>query len=598
MHRMRRTKIVATLGPATDDPAVLAELVAGGMDVARLNLSHGNRDDHARRLGELRDAAHAQGRLVAVILDTRGPEVRLGPVGAAPDDSVVLASGAIVHLHCTTDTRGTEGTATDLWVNHPHLWSDVDTADTLLVDDGALELAVTGTGSGWVDARVVRGGALRGGRKLNAPGVHLSLPALSDADRHDLVWGLEEHVDWVAASFVQHAADILAIRHLLEAQHGHMGIIAKIECQAGVENLESILDVADGLMVARGDLGVEFPVERVPVLQKRMLSAARRRGLPSITATQMLESMVTLERPTRAEASDVANAIWDGSDAVMLSEETAIGQHPARAVGVMAQIAEETEAAFDFGSYLRSAVATDGPTVTEAITAAACRVADALHADAIVTPTTSGFSARMVARHRPAAPIVAATPTPAVTRALALFWGVAPVLMEQRADDAATMFDRALNAATQNGLVAAGDLVVLTGGAPVGVPGTTNLLQVRSIGRVVCRGTGIGGAVVVGPIRHLATAADVENIGPGDVVVAVSGDTPGFVAALTRAAGAVVEVGGLTSAAAITALAIPRPIIVGAQGAHTLLEEGAVVTLDLRRGLVYAGTVRVDASST
>lgn len=596
MHRMRRTKIVATLGPATDDPAVLAALVAGGMDVARLNLSHGHRDDHARRLGQLRDAARAQGRLVAVMLDTRGAEVRMGPVGAAADDRVVLAPGAAIHLHCSADVSRTAGTAADMWVNHPHLWSDVAPSDTLLVDDGALELSVTGTGPGRVDARVVRGGVLRGGRKLNAPGVHLSLPALSEADWHDLVWGLEEEVDWVAASFVQHAADILAIRRLLEAHHGQMHIIAKIECQAGVENLESILDVADGLMVARGDLGVEFPVERVPVLQKRMLAAARQRGLPSITATQMLESMVTLDRPTRAEASDVANAIWDGSDAVMLSEETAIGQHPARAVQMMAQIAEETEAAFDFGSYLRAAADNDGPTVTEAITAAACRVADALHADAIITPTTSGFSARMVARHRPAAPIVAAAPTPAVARALALFWGVAPVLMETPAGEEATMFDRALDAATEQGLVAAGDLVVLTGGVPVGVPGTTNLLQVRSLGRVVCRGTGIGGAVVVGPIRHLDNEADLEKVHPGDVLVAVSGDAAGFVAALTRAAGAVVETGGLTSAAAITALAIPCPIIVGAQGAHTLLEEGAVVTLDVRRGLVYAGTVRVSAS--
>ncbi len=596
MHRMRRTKIVATLGPATDDPAVLAELVAGGIDVARLNLSHGSRDEHARRLGQLRDAAHQQGRLVAIMLDTRGPEVRIGPVGSGPQDTVELVPGATIQLHCIADAAGTAGTSTDLWVNHPYLWSDVDTADTLLVADGALELAVTGTGPGWVDARVVRGGALRGGKKLNAPGVHLSLPALSDADVSDLVWGLEEEVDWVAASFVQHATDILAIRHLIEAQHGRMGIIAKIECQAGVENLESILDVADGLMVARGDLGVEFPVERVPVLQKRMLAAARRRGLPSITATQMLESMVTCELPTRAEASDVANAIWDGSDAVMLSEETATGQHPARAVGVMAQIAEETEAAFDFGSYLRSAADTDGPTVTEAITAAACRVADALHADAIVTPTTSGFSARMVARHRPAAPIVAAASVPAVTRALALFWGVAPVLMGALPDEDGAMFDRALDAATEHGLVAAGDLVVLTGGVPVGVPGTTNLLQVRSVGRVVCRGTGIGRTVVVGPIRHLDTEADVEKIQPRDVVVAVSGDTRGFVAALMRAAGAVVETGGLTSPAAITALAIPRPIIVGAQDARTLLPEGTVVTLDVRRGLVYAGAVRVSAS--
>lgn len=594
MQKMRRTKIVATLGPATDDPAVLASLLAHGMDVARLNLSHGSRAEHARRLGMLREAQRAHGRLIAVMLDTRGPEVRMGPVGDSP---VVLSAGAAVHLHCRAYADGPPGTATDLSVSHPHLWRDVAAGDTLLVGDGTLELSVTGTAPGQVDARVVRGGALTGGRKLNAPGVRLSLPALSDADRADLAWGLEEQVDWVAASFVQHAADILAIRHVLEAQHGHMGIIAKIECQAGVENLESILDVADGLMVARGDLGVEFPVEQVPVLQKRMLSSARRRGLPSITATQMLESMVTLERPTRAEASDVANAIWDGTDAVMLSEETAVGQHPARAVAVMAQIAEATEAAFDFSRYLRAAADADGPTVTEAITASACRVADALQADAIVTPTTSGFSARMVARHRPAAPVVAAAPTPKVARALAIVWGVAPLVMaDARADDAATMFDRALDAATQHGLVAAGDLVVLTGGIPAGVPGTTNLLQVRSIGRVMCRGAGIGSAAVVGPVFHLNTAADVERVQSGDVVVAVSGDTPGFAAALARAAAAVVEVGGLTSPAAIIALATARPIIVGVPEARAVLEEGAMVTLDVRRGLVYAGPVRVSAS--
>ncbi len=602
MAQARRTKIVATLGPSTDDPAVLRAVLEAGADVVRLNLSHGQRRDHAQRVGAVKRAVDALGRHVALMLDTRGPEVRLGPVqdDGVPGEGACLQEGARLRLRCASPESLSEGGAAEASVNHPDLWRDVVPGTRLLLDDGAIALRVASTREGVVDTQVVRGGMLRSGKKVNAPGVQLSLPAVSAADASDLRWAAEVGFDWVAASFVQHAGDVLALRRIIEESTGNMGIIAKVECRAGVANLESILEVADGLMVARGDLGVEYSVEEVPVLQKRLILAARRRGIPVITATEMLESMVRDARPTRAEASDVANAIWDGTDAVMLSAETAAGRHPAEAVRVMAHIATETEAAGDFGAYLRQAAVSDESTTTEAVTAATCQVAAAIKADAIVVPTTSGFTARMMARHRPEVPVVAVTPSRAVAQRLTLVWGVIPLasaaLSVAPGDGEAgqqDFFQAALAAAERAGAVAAGQLVVVTGGVPVGIAGTTNFLQVRSLGRVLCRGVGIGHLSAQGSVRHVRAPGDLEGVGPDTIVVAVSGDVPGFAPALARAAGAVVEAAGFTSSAAIAALSVRRPLILGVPSPHDALRDGEPVTVDPVHGLVYAGRVRV-----
>jgi pyruvate kinase len=583
-------------------------MIAAGMDVARLNLSHGTRADHAGRVAALRAAMDRLGRLVAIMVDTRGPEVRVGPVADDGSGGTTLRAGDRLALFSHEGGRLSPGGAAGVWVTHGKLWRDVRPGSALLLDDGLLEVRVTSAAPGRVDTVVVHGGVLRSGKKLNAPGIRLSLPTLSEADREDLRWAASERLDFVAASFVQHPGDVLAIRRELEASGARMGVIAKIECQAGVDDLDGILAVSDGIMVARGDLGVEFPVEEVPVLQKRLIAAARRIGIPTITATQMLESMVHSERPTRAEASDVANAVWDGSDAVMLSEETAAGHHPVAAVETMARIATTTEDAFDFASYLRTAPDDERPTVMGAVTAATCRVADALRADAVVIPTSSGFTARMVARHRPAVPLVAATPVAETARALTLIWGVHPVMMPpfdstlaagSGQEDAgfegeALLFERALEAAQQSELVQAGSLVVLTGGVPVGVPGTTNLLQVRTLGQVMCRGTGIGTGPVTGTVRRVVSASDAAAARAGEVLVAASGELAGFAAALATAAAAVVEAGGLTGAAAVAGLSVGRPVVVGAEGALNAVRDGDTVTIDPRRGLVYRGRVRVD----
>jgi pyruvate kinase len=399
----------------------------------------------------------------------------------------------------------------------------------------------------------------------------------------------------VAASFVSGAEDILKVRRVLEDEGSEARVFAKVESRAGANHLEEILRAADGLMVARGDLGVELPVEQIPLLQKRMISLARRQGRPVITATQMLESMTERETPTRAEATDVANAILDGTDAVMLSAETASGRHPVEAVEVMARLAEETERAPEFYSLLRPPTGMREATVTEAVSQAACELAEHLEVQAIVAATSTGFTARMLARHRPRPPVLAVTPTEAAARSLTVVWGVRPVVDPEgviRLDaDEHALFERALAVVRQAGLVADGDLVVVTGGIPAGVPGTTNMVQVRTVGDALVRGHGIGTRSVTAPVRLLRPGEGESRELRGFVVVAT--DVEGM--DLTRLAGAaalVVEAPGQTGTAAVVALSYGIPAVTGARGAMTALRDGMEVTVDALHGLVYRGRAR------
>lgn len=581
---MRHTKIVCTIGPASEAKDTLKAMIEAGMNVARFNLSHGSRDDHRQRINAVRQAAKETGRNVGILLDLAGPRIRLGRL-AAP---VFLRAGQDLTL-TTEDVLGNEER---IAVNYPGLPQDVKPGDTILLGDGVVALKVRATGPDYVLCRVENDGEVSSHKGVNLPGVKTSLPALTDKDVGDLHFAVEEGADFVAASFVRKAQDVLAVRKVLEEAGADIPIIAKIETWEAVEKIEEIIKVADGVMVARGDLGLEVGAEEVPLLQKRIISRCNRLGKPVITATQMLESMVNNPRPTRAEASDVANAIMDGTDAVMLSAETAAGKYPVEAVQTMARIAARTEEELPYAELIRQRKEFSRHTVTDAISYATCTTATDLEAAAILTSTETGYTARMVAKYRPRCPIVAVTPYAPVMRRLALVWGVEPLLV-RRISSTDEMIDTAIEAGLAAGLIRAGDLVVITAGVPVGVHGTTNLLKVHTVGNILARGAGIGPAAVTGTVRVARTAREaIAKVAPGDILVAPATDRD-YIPAMQKAAAVVTEAGGLTSHAAIVGLEFGIAVIVGVEGATAILRDGEKITVDPQRGLIYAGVARV-----
>mgnify|MGYP000019106287 CR=1 FL=1 len=473
--RWRRTKIVATVGPATGDPDRIRALVEAGVDVMRFNFSHGTWEEHRRRIEAVRRASAELGRPVAVLQDLQGPKIR---VGALVDHRpVVLEEGREVVI--TADSEG--GTAQRLPTTYPELVREVHAGDRILLADGELELSVTAVGPGEVRARVVRGGVLEEHKGINVPGVALRAPALTEKDVEDLRFGLEVGVDFVALSFVRRAEDVVRARKLMEQLGRVVPIIAKLEKAEAVDHLEEIMEVSDGVMVARGDLGVELAPERVPTLQKHIIRRANELGIPVITATQMLESMVDHPRPTRAEASDVANAILDGTDAVMLSGETAVGKYPVEAVRMMDRIAVEVEATSP-QLYQPARQHDRRLGIAEAVAAAACRLSHDLRAKAIVVITRSGRTAQLVSKNRPAEPVVALTEEDSVARSLCLWWGVHPVVTEFR-EDTDAMLVQAEEELLRRKLVEPGDVLVVTGSAPIIARGRTNFVKVHRVRR-------------------------------------------------------------------------------------------------------------------
>lgn len=475
---MRKTKIVCTIGPSSESPEMLRKLIGAGMNVARLNFAHGELEEHAERIRSIREAAAELGAYVAVLLDIKGPEIRIGKLEG---DFVELKPGNTV----TLTTEVIAGTAERITVSYQQLPQDVRPGSIILIDDGLIRLEVEKAAGTEITCRVVNGGRLKPRKGVNVPGVHTSLPGVTEKDVKHILFGIEQRIDIIAQSFVRKAEDILEIKEILEKHDAsHIQVIAKIENDEGVENLDAILQVADGLMVARGDLGVDLPVEDVPLVQKDMIRKCNLAGKPVITATHMLESMQVNPRPTRAEAGDVANAIFDGTDAVMLSGESAAGKYPLESVETMARIAVRAESALEkYGRYAFQAEpqATD---VTGAISQAVARSALELSAKAVLALTESGFTPRMIAKHRPQVPVIAISSNENVLHALALSWGVLPVKSEAATDtdDAVT---QAVNLAVSQGWVAEGDLVVITAGIPSGRSGATNLLRVHRVGEPV-----------------------------------------------------------------------------------------------------------------
>lgn len=473
MAFMRKTKIICTIGPACEEEEKLRELMLAGMNVARFNFSHGTHEEHKIKFERVNKISSELGLQVATLLDTKGPEIRLGDIEGGKTE---LVSGQ----KFTLTTEEIIGNSEKASITYANLRDDISVGTTILIDDGLIEMTVDAIEESDIICTVVNGGPISNHKGVNVPGAVLSMPYISDVDRSDIMFGCDMGFDFLAASFVRCREDILEVRKILDEQQSTMKIIAKIENMQGIRNLEEILTVSDGIMVARGDMGVEIPMEEVPVIQKRMIKMAERMGKHVITATQMLESMIKNPRPTRAEATDIANAIYDGTTAIMLSGESAAGRYPTEAVKTMAKIAERTEQDIDYEGRMRNRAFSGNPDVTTAISHATCMTAMDLKAAAIITVTISGFTAGMIARYKPGCPVIACSVSPRVCRQLSLLWGVTPlwIARESSTDD---LFEVAVAAAEKAGYIKKGDVVVLTAGVPLGVSGNTNMIRVVEV---------------------------------------------------------------------------------------------------------------------
>ncbi|HEY9826522.1 MAG TPA: pyruvate kinase [Stenomitos sp.] len=579
----RRTKIVATVGPAISTPDMLRAVIEAGATTLRLNFSHGSHDDHRNSIRLIRQLAYELNRPVAILQDLQGPKIRLGKFAEGP---IQLTKGD----RFTLTSKDVPGTQTISSVTYPPLAEEVPNGSTILLDDGRVEMKVeeVDLAGGQLHCRVVVGGTLSNAKGVNFPGVYLSIKALTDKDRRDLAFGLDQGVDWVALSFVRNPEDVLEIKELIAAAGKSTPVIAKIEKHEAIEQMEEILRLCDGVMVARGDLGVELPAEDVPMLQKKLITTANRLGIPVITATQMLDSMVNSPRPTRAEISDVANAILDGTDAVMLSNEAAVGNYPVEAVATMARIAARIDQERHLWPNWMTETASER-SIPNAISAAVGQIAMQLNAKAILSLTKTGATARNVSKFRPNIPILAVTPHVEIARQLQLVWGVQPLLVLNLPSVRQT-FQASINAAIEKHFVSEGDLVVMTAGTLQNVSGSTDLIKVEMVTAVMGQGVGIGQTVVSGRARIANGPNSLKNFNVGEVLVASYTEAL-HVEAIRKAAAIITEDADRHGHAAVLGLRLGIPVIVGVENATAMIRDGTILTLDVPRGLVYSGTL-------
>lgn len=583
---MRKTKIVCTMGPATADDNVLREMMKSGMNVARQNFSHGDHESHKKVFEQIKRIREELGLPVASLLDTKGPEVR---VKQFKNGKAELKDGSTF----TLTTKEVEGDEKQVSITYKNLPADIEVGTKILADDGLLEFKVTEITDTDVVCQVIHGGFISNNKSCNFPGIRLTMPYVSERDRSDIIFGCEMGFDFIAASFVTCDEDILEIRRIL-AEHGgeDIKIIAKIENQDGVDHIDDILRVSDGIMVARGDMGVEIPFEEIPRIQKMLIEKGYNAGKQVITATQMLDSMIKNPRPTRAETTDVANAIYDGTSAIMLSGETAAGAYPVEAVRTMAKIAETTEMNINYAKRFHNREEDCGDNVTNAISHAACTTALDLKAKAILTVTKTGGTAKLLSKFRPNRPIISCTTSERTWRQLNLSWGVVP-LMSREMTTTDELFQHAVDCATAAGLLETGDLVVITAGVPVGISGTTNLLKVHIVGDVLVRGKGLSDKTVTAPlcVAHDNDEA-LKNFVNGNILV-IKETNNEILSLLKSASGIITEKGGTDSHAAIVGLALDIPVIIGAENATGILRSGTVVTMDSSKGLVSAAADKI-----
>ncbi|MBO1003397.1 pyruvate kinase [Pseudogracilibacillus auburnensis] len=585
---MRKTKIVCTIGPASESVDILEQLISNGMDVARLNFSHGDYEEHKQRIENIREAAKKMNKTVSILLDTQGPEIRTKTFKGG---KAMLNRGDVVYI-CMKEI---EGTAERFSVTYKGLIDDVEIGTRISLDDGLIELEVVAIDHEQeeIKTRVINSGKIKNKKGVNIPNVHVNLPSLTEKDKEDILFGIEQNVDFIAASFVREHTDVLTIKKLLEENDAsHIQIIAKIENREGVDHFDKILEASYGIMIARGDLGVEIPAEEVPLVQKELIHKCNLDGKPVITATQMLDSMQWDPRPTRAEASDVANAILDGTDAIMLSGETAAGEFPVESVKMMNVIAHKTETALDHELLLKNRTRSVSMTITDAISQSVTHTAANLGVSAIITPTQSGHSARMISKYRPKAPIIAVTFSQNVYRRLSLVWGVYPVLSDQvyTTDE---LLDTAVNKGLETNLFSRGSKVIITAGVPVGVSGTTNLMKVHVIGNVIATGQGIGRHYAYGKAVVTNDAKEaIEKMQEGNILVTTATDKD-MMPAIKKASGIVTEEGGLTSHAAVVGLNLGIPVIVGVHNLFETVKDGENITIDGGTGNIHQGHASV-----
>ncbi|EIX0500710.1 pyruvate kinase [Enterococcus faecalis] len=580
---MKKTKIVCTIGPASESVDMLVNLINAGMNVCRLNFSHGDYEEHGARIKNIREAVKITGKRVAILLDTKGPEIRTNDM---EHGAITMKIGDSVRISMTEVL----GTNEKFSITYPELINDVNVGSHILLDDGLIDLEVTDIDrdANEIVTVVKNEGVLKNKKGVNVPGVSVNLPGITEKDANDIRFGIGQGIDFIAASFVRRASDVLEITKILEEENAtHIQIIPKIENQEGIDNIDEILKVSDGLMVARGDMGVEIPTEDVPVVQKALIKKCNALGKPVITATQMLDSMQRNPRPTRAEANDVANAIYDGTDAVMLSGETAAGDYPLEAVQTMARIAVRTEETLvnqdSFALKLYSK--TD---MTEAIGQSVGHTARNLGIQTIVAATESGHTARMISKYRPKAHIVAITFSEQKARSLSLSWGVYATVAD-KPSSTDEMFNLASKVSQEEGYASEGDLIIITAGVPVGEKGTTNLMKIQMIGSKLVQGQGVGEEAIIAKAVVAGTAEEaVAKATEGAILVTKTTDKE-YMPAIEKASALVVEEGGLTSHAAVVAIAQNIPVIVGAADATSLINNDEVITVDPRRGIVYRG---------
>lgn len=580
---MKKTKIVCTIGPASESVDMLVNLINAGMNVCRLNFSHGDYEEHGARIKNIREAVKITGKRVAILLDTKGPEIRTNDM---ENGAITMKIGDSVRISMTEVL----GTNEKFSITYPELINDVNVGSHILLDDGLIDLEVTDIDrdANEIVTVVKNEGVLKNKKGVNVPGVSVNLPGITEKDANDIRFGIGQGIDFIAASFVRRASDVLEITKILEEENAtHIQIIPKIENQEGIDNIDEILKVSDGLMVARGDMGVEIPTEDVPVVQKALIKKCNALGKPVITATQMLDSMQRNPRPTRAEANDVANAIYDGTDAVMLSGETAAGDYPLEAVQTMARIAVRTEETLvnqdSFALKLYSK--TD---MTEAIGQSVGHTARNLGIQTIVAATESGHTARMISKYRPKAHIVAITFSAQKARSLSLSWGVYATVAD-KPSSTDEMFNLASKVSQEEGYASEGDLIIITAGVPVGEKGTTNLMKIQMIGSKLVQGQGVGEEAIIAKAVVAGTAEEaVAKATEGAILVTKTTDKE-YMPAIEKASALVVEEGGLTSHAAVVAIAQNIPVIVGAADATSLINNDEVITVDPRRGIVYRG---------
>ena len=580
---MKKTKIVSTLGPASTDVDTIVKLIESGANIFRFNFSHGDHEEHLGRLENVHKAEKITGKTVGIMLDTKGAEIR-----------TTVEKGGKLQFKTGDQFRismddSLEGTKEKIAVTYPGLYDDVHEGGHVLFDDGLLDTVVDKTDDATKELIVTaqNDGVLGSRKGVNAPGVSINLPGITEKDSDDIRFGLDHEINFIAASFVRKPQDVMDIRELLEEKHmEHVQIFPKIESQEGINNFDDIIKVSDGLMVARGDMGVEIPTENVPLVQKALIKKCNILGKPVITATQMLDSMQENPRPTRAEASDVANAVFDGTDATMLSGESANGEYPVESVATMNRIDIKAENALkDFG---RDNLDFDNGDVTESIGASVARVANELGVKTIVAATETGYTAKMISKYRPNADILAVTFDDRTRRGLMVNWGVYPIVTE-KPSNTDEMFDLAAAKAVETGLAKEGDLILITAGVPVGERGTTNLMKIQLIGSKLVQGQGVGDDTVIGKAIIANTAAEANaKVVEGGILIAKNTDKD-YLPAIEKSSAVIVENGGLTSHAAVVGISMGIPVIVGAVGASDKISDGELITVDSRRGIVYHG---------